>query len=129
MKLRLLNNSVRLRLQQGEVARIGAGESVIEHTPLPGGSLTYRLDIANSDSVSARLSDATLTVTLPRNIAAAWADSDQVSIAGELATTDGETVSVLIEKDFKCLSPGRHRDESEDADAFPHPEEPSGKRC
>lgn len=129
MKLRLLNNSVRLRLQQGEVTRIAAGESVAEHTRLPGGTLIYRLEVADTASVAARLSGATLTVTLPRKIAAAWADSQQVSIASEFETDDGESLSVLVEKDFKCLSPGKERSEGEDADGFPHPEEHSGKRC
>lgn len=129
MKLRLLNNSVRLRLQQGEVARIGAGDSVVEHTRLPGGTLTYRLEVADTKNVTANLSGTTLAVTLPRHIAGAWADSEQVSIAGEFETVDGESLSVLVEKDFKCLSPGTERTEGEDADGFPHPEAHSGKRC
>jgi hypothetical protein len=65
----------------------------------------------------------TIAVRLPVALARTWAASEAVALRG-----DGPS-SILVEKDFACLSPaGRGEDES---DMFPHPEAAgSGKtRC
>ena len=46
MKLRILDNSIRLRLDRSEVARAGRGELVEGRTHFPGGRhLSYVLEI------------------------------------------------------------------------------------
>ena len=48
----------------------------------------------------------------------AWASSSQVSMSGSLQLDDGQTLELLVEKDFACLAPREGEDES---DMFPHP--------
>ena len=122
MKLRILGNSIRMRLKIGEVEVIGAGGRIEEKTQFPDSALSYSLEVADITEMESRFDDGRLAVRLPREAAKAWASSDSVSVFGEQALSDTETLSVLIEKDFKCLAPGHHRDCKDDEDTFPHPD-------
>lgn len=124
MKLRTRTNSIRLRLSQGEVARLadeGAVEERIFVGPGEDDVLVYRLVAkASATSVFAMLDGRTLTVTLPQKEAVAWAKSDTVGIAKDVPAPGGRTLGILIEKDFACLKP---RVGEDDTDAFPNPHE------
>ncbi|MFK8016452.1 MAG: hypothetical protein AB8G17_13550 [Gammaproteobacteria bacterium] len=126
MKLRIFENTLRLRLKQSEVEKIGRGQGIVECMPFPGMNFTYRLDVADIEQASGLFHNGTMTVVLPQSIARSWADSDQVSIVTVLTLSDNERLSLLIEKDFKCLSPGQHRSGAEDSDTFAHPNEREG---
>lgn len=119
MKLRIKGDSIRLRLSQGEVSKLAGGEAVEERTCFPGGAaLVYRLRaVAGAAQVGAAFHDGVVDVTLPRDAAATWAATEQVSLGGEQALPDG-TLRILVEKDFACLAPREGEDES---DNFPHP--------
>ena len=116
MKLRILRDSIRLRLTQGEVARLRAGESIVETTPLGEGvGFEYALMPGKTNAIAASMGDHRLTVTAPANALADWAASDAV---GVVCPMDTSGPSILIEKDFACLSP---RDGEDDVDTYPHP--------
>lgn len=117
MKLRIKGNSVRLRLTQREVARVGAGEPVVETTQFITGRLDYELCIAPSRSIEARFDGGRIVVRLPSEVALRWVTTDQVGIETDLPVADGQSLHLLIEKDFACLD---RRDD--DLDAFPHPQ-------
>ena len=72
---------------------------------------------------AASLSNTTVTVRLPESVVRAWANSDQISIHGEVQHSHNETLTLLVEKDFACLAPREGEDES---DMFPHPDAQSG---
>jgi hypothetical protein len=72
---------------------------------------------------AAFFSDNVVTVRIPETTVLAWATSEQVSIEGEQALDDGETLHLLVEKDFACLAPREGEDE---ADMYPHPEADDG---
>ena len=117
MKLRVLRDSIRLRLTQGEVARLGAGESIVETTPLSDGAgFEYALTPADTDTMMATLVDRRLTVTVPGDALAKWAAGDAVGVD---CSVDASGPSIRVEKDFACLSP---RDGEDDVDTYPHPE-------
>ncbi|MFK8016944.1 MAG: hypothetical protein AB8G17_16065 [Gammaproteobacteria bacterium] len=128
MKLRLRDDTLRLRLQQQEVEQLGNGDSVEAHTPLQNAGLTYRLTPTNASSISATLEQNALAIGVPQAVARAWANSDQVAIKADIESKDGATLSVLIEKDFQCLAPDANRHAADDADAFVHPGKPQN-RC
>ena len=115
MKLRIQANSLRLRLNQAEVALVrdgGHAESSIEFAP--GYSLSYRLEgLRGAESLSAHFDGRSIRVTVPIQQLKEWAENDRVGI-GSLSPNG---VEVLIEKDFQCL----HRSVEEEPDAFPHP--------
>ena len=122
MKLRLRNNSIRLRLTQGEIARFaetGLVEEVIEFGTAFNERLTYSLVTSRSEqSIRAGVQIRKITVFVPQAAADEWASTDQVGIEGSQSTGDGGKLHILIEKDFTCLEP---RAGGDDEDTFPHP--------
>jgi hypothetical protein len=68
---------------------------------------------------SAFLSNNVLTISLPEEKTRQWAASDEVSISAEQALDDGQSLKILVEKDFSCLAP---RDGEDESDMFEHPE-------
>lgn len=129
MKIRILDDSIRLRLIRSEVESIGRGERVEGRTHFVGGAvLIYLLDTGDvSDPVAALEAGpadvATVRVTLPRELGTAWATTDQVTIEAHQrldrgSAAEGRALRLLIEKDFKCLAP---RDDEDQSDAFEHP--------
>ena len=121
MKLRIRDNSVRLRLTRGEVETLRQEGMVSAKTGFPGGrDFQYVLESSPASvSPGAFLSDNVMTVRLPETTVLAWAASNQVSIEGEQLLNDGEKTIILVEKDFVCLTPREGEDES---DMFPHPQ-------
>lgn len=129
MKLRIRGNSLRLRLTQAEVARIKDGariEEAIAFGPEPHQQLIYALESStNAACVEADYRDGRITVRVPQSMAREWAcNSEQIGISGEQFRQrdglSGDTLKLLIEKDFACLTEHRGAD---DADTFPHPME------
>ncbi len=125
MKLRIRDNSVRLRLMKGEVTRLRDEGLVAATTSFPGGhDFRYVLESTPASvRPAAFLSGSVITVRLPETMVLAWADSEQVSIADDLLLDDGEHLSILVEKDFACLAP---RDGEDESDMYPHPEADGG---
>ncbi|MEO0339938.1 MAG: hypothetical protein AAF242_12070 [Bacteroidota bacterium] len=127
MKIRILNDSIRLRLSQTEVntlvdqgivrasTRFGAVEAAV---------FSYQIKIEEKvDLLSANYAADLMTIFINKNIVQAWAaDDTHISLKSAMPVGEGQTLSLLVEKDFKCLSPTRTEDES---DLFPHPKEES----
>ena len=121
MKLRIRDNSIRLRLMRGEVDTLKKDGLVTASTAFPGGR-TFRYAVESSPASvnpAAFFSENEISVRLPETTVLAWATSDQVSIEGEQMLVDGETLKILVEKDFVCLT---GRDDEDEADMYPHPE-------
>ena len=121
MKIRTRGDSVRVRLNRGEVDRLAAGISVVDQTHFPDAVLTCRLDVTEVDDISASFSDGTIALSVPRSRVLNWANTDEVSLYSEQDLSETGSLSLLIEKDFRCLEPGHHRDCEDDEDTFPHP--------
>jgi len=120
MKLRILGNSIRLRLTQSEVAAFGEHGRVVAHTRFkPGEYLTYVLEASDRvDHLAALYEDESITVRVPTAWVSGWVDTNKVGLEGEQRIEGDEVLSILIEKDFKCLHGPEDRIE---ADAFPNP--------
>lgn len=122
MKLRINNNSIRLRLTQPEVEMIGNGMAVEESLFLhkaSGESFRYRLEPCNQlATIAASYSDNQLLVKVPKLDAQSWASTEQVSLR-HIQDVGSENASIiLIEKDFQCLHKRPDEDESHN---FPNP--------
>lgn len=122
MKIRIKGNSLRLRLSQTEIKKIeqdGVVSDVIAFGP--GQALVYSLERSDSlQETKAIFTDNRILVLLPEKTVNDWINTDQISIIGtqDNATTEG--LSLLIEKDFRCLTERTHENED---DLFPHPKE------
>lgn len=120
MKLRIRDNSIRLRLSQSEVDAVENDGIVSASVPFAGGtSLTYCVESTPAcvDPV-ANLTNNELSVRLPKSWVDRWASSDEVSLQSEQQLEHGEKLKILVEKDFACLAPREGEDET---DMFPHP--------
>lgn len=128
MKLRLRDDTLRLRLTRSEVAALADQGRVEARTRLGGASLLYAVEASDeTEAPGARLALAShraeLVVHLPGPRVRAWAQSDEEGIYGEQEIRNGSpgSLQIAVEKDFRCLTP---RDEAEDPpDAYPHPQE------
>jgi hypothetical protein len=121
MKLRIRDNSVRLRLMRSEVDALRKDGLVSSKIEFPG-SREFNYEVESSPASvnpGAFLSDNVLTIRLPETTVLAWAASEQVSIDGEQLLDDGQRLSILVEKDFACLVP---REDENDAEMFENPD-------
>lgn len=119
MKLRIRDNSIRLRLTRGEVDRLALEGRVASAITFPDGArLEYAIESATGrDAPAADYAGNRVRVTAPEAAVREWASSGQVSISGEQPLAAGG-LSILVEKDFACLTARADEDES---DMFPHP--------
>ena len=122
MKLRIRDNSIRLRLTRGEVESISTDGLVSASVPFSGG---VKFDYVLESSPAcvkpvAMFSNNVLSVRLPEKDVIEWAGTEAVSISAEQLLDDGGQLNLLVEKDFACLAPREGENES---DMYPHPEE------
>jgi len=114
MKLRLLDDSIRLRLSQSEVLAAREQGLVESQTRFADGSVfTYALEAAESAAApSATYTRDRMVVRLSARAIEDWANDDAaVSLRGEVRLADDRQLKLLVEKDFKCVAP---RDDDED---------------
>ena len=118
MKLRIQGNRIRVRLTQSEVARIGDGQRVEQTTRLSP-TVSFTSAVQSSPTTTTTLVtfiDNTLVIWLPIDVARAWATGDEVGVSATVDVGDGQSLAILVEKDFQCL----HGDERT-KDAYPNP--------
>lgn len=122
MKIRIKGNTVRLRLSQSEVATLGRQNEVADSISFgPDQSLDYILQrSAEAKQVTATFSERKIYIELPDPVALSWVSSDQISITATQENAVAGGLSILIEKDFRCLT---ERVGENEEDLFPHPKE------
>jgi hypothetical protein len=119
MKIRMLNNSIRLRLSQGDIKVLEESGKIIERVNFPSGQeLSYSLMRNEEEMITADFMDSEINTFIPVNLLSEWINTDKVGFEQDLPISGGGTFKILIEKDFKCLTE-RSEDES---DLFPHPD-------
>ena len=121
MKLRIRDNSIRLRLSRTEVVSVNSNGLVRGKVQFAGSnSFDYVLESSPATvKPEAHISNNMLTVRVPQMDVNQWAESEQVSISSEQILDNGGLLKILVEKDFACLVPREGEDES---DLFPHPD-------
>lgn len=104
-----------MRLSQKEVDQIGSGEMVREVTAFPSSEFTYMLGVHDEeDLIKTNFDNGRLSVSINRQQAAEWANSEEVGIDND----QRDQLFVSVEKDYQCLTVRPHEDES---DLFPNP--------
>jgi hypothetical protein len=127
MKLRIKENTLRVRVSRSEVARLLAGdrlEETIHFTPEPIARFTYALQQERSLSrPTVQYAENRVAILIPAEEANAWGTTDQVGIAESVSLGNLGSLGLLIEKDFACLD----RSEEDNGDTFPNPN--AGTTC
>ncbi len=103
MKIRIRENSVRLRLTKTEVDEFAEKGYIEEHTNFGTSVLTYALMATEKDVMSADMVNNTITMYIPEAKAKDWATSQKVGYDANMSLADGNELYLLLEKDFKCL--------------------------
>jgi len=119
MKIRIFDDSIRLRLDRQEVNTIATNQRVVCQTRFPSGDVfQYELMVANTDVVTASFEGNCISICLPIATANEWATTEQdISVSATSPLEDG-ALSLLIEKDFECLDP---RDGEDQSNRFKNP--------
>lgn len=110
---------MRIRVSRGElnqIAEAGFAEDAVHFSA--DSALRYRVTVAPDGEPAARFGADELSVVLPRAAVERWLAPEEVSIRGEQPIGGGESLKILVEKDFECLTP---REGEDDSDLFPNP--------
>jgi|SRR6478672_11915878 hypothetical protein len=120
MKLRLRGNSVRLRVNQREVAALGAGRALSEGVRFPAGnSFIYTLEPFPASTPEASFRDGIICVKVPESTLRDWAANDLIGLYFDLPGRESN-LKVTIEKDLECVNESA---EERDPYAFPRSED------
>jgi hypothetical protein len=107
LKLRIRDNSIRLRLSKTEVDTVNSD-----------GLVRGKVQFAGSNSFTYVLESSPATVKPEAHFS-------RVSISSEQNLDEKEHLKILVEKDFACLAPREGEDES---DLYPHPDADDNSR-
>lgn len=119
MKIRIKDNSIRLRLTQSEVNLLSKQGKVEKRTHFtPHNILIYAIETADVTEMKATFENGKITVYLPQEEARTWINTEQVGMEQFSQLTVDEGLKILVEKDFTCLV---KREGEDDMDTYPHP--------
>jgi hypothetical protein len=116
MKLRIKGNSVRIRLTKPEVDAFGRDGHIEEQTTFINGTLSYVLQSYDGDTMSATIFGNKITMQIPAIFAKEWVETNKVGYEYNQPLPDGNTLYLLLEKDFKCLDENITEDQSDSYD-------------
>ena len=108
MKLRIEDNTLRLRLSEEEVQQFGQKGRVavtVKLGPKPGDQLVYALEHSpnpNATNLNVVYAVGALDVQVPRDLAAEWVSTDRIGFSDSIQVTADQQLRVLVEKDLYC---------------------------
>lgn len=109
MKLRLEENSLRLRLSEAEVAQFASTGRVaytIAFGPTPAQTLRYALErlppTATAEVVQVRYASGALAVEVPATLAEEWTSTEKNGFSTQILVAEGQQLRILVEKDLDC---------------------------
>ncbi len=121
MKIRIKGNFIRYRLTQTEVQRLADGAMLSESTCFGPGerqTFVYALQVKEGiDALQASFDGWSITLFIPAEAARTWHAESRVGFENEQEVAPGQTLKLLLEKDFACLD-DTHEDQ---ADKYPNP--------
>lgn len=121
MKMRTNKNSLRFRLNQTEVSSLSTNgfiEDCLQLGPSSICTLKYSLIFADHPEINISFSSNHIRIFIPATLGAQWLSSDQVGLEHKIQFNEWTSLSILLEKDFQCLTPRLNEDESNN---FPNP--------
>jgi hypothetical protein len=113
MKIRIKDNSIRFRLTKSEVKKLCTEGYLQSTTELNTATLTYAIQVQeNMQSLNADFVNNKITLLFPSAEAAVWNDSDRITYENTVILNSGNSLKLLLEKDFICLD-HTHEDQSD----------------
>jgi|SRR6476661_869586 len=113
MKLRIEDDTLRLRLSEAEVrdfAQTGRVAATVHFGSGEGQHLTYALErgsepaetLPTETPVQVHFEAGSLTVLVPFGLAKTWVESEQNGFTHDLPLATGQPLRILVEKDLPC---------------------------
>lgn len=115
MKIRVLGNSLRLRIKKSEIAIFAEDGKISDKIVFGENELIYSLKVSNEKTIHSYFLDNEIVVSIPKNVAVNWIESDLVSLENNITRP-----TLLIEKDFVCTSDTCNESEEQQKDSFPN---------
>ena len=117
MKIRIKGNSIRIRIVKTELDNFGRDGYLEERTEFGDNYLTYRLESKEGiDNLQAGMKGSTITVYMPEPMQKEWIATETVGYRNDMPLSNGKSLFILIEKDFKCLDGEVLEDQSDNFD-------------
>ena len=117
MKLRIKGNSVRIRLSVTEVQLLSSGMQLQEITRFGDSQLVYAVQPVDAENMHATFSNNKITLQVPSVYLQGWPSNSVVGFEELVNVGGGDTLHLLLEKDFKCLDVS----EEDQSDFFENP--------
>ena len=104
MKIRINNNSLRIRLSKSEVSTLATEGTLDNKINFGTGVLKYILSQSAVDKqLVATFSNDSIVVSIPDSFALDWPNNNIIGLDGDQPISETETLYILVEKDFKCI--------------------------
>ena len=104
MKIRIKENSIRIRLTKSEVDYFGTNGYLEEKTEFGNSELVYALQSkAGINEITASFEGNTITVNMPETLKKEWVETNITGYENKMDIGMGKQLFLLIEKDFVCL--------------------------
>ena len=117
MKLRLRNNTLRIRFGTSEVETLADGGTVESVTPFgPDQALVCRV-VPSGQAPLASFEESVVSLQVPASSLRDWASGSELTLEHEQVWPGG-SLRISLEKDLACTHPRKGED---DSDAFPNP--------
>ncbi|MEO6187922.1 MAG: hypothetical protein ABIO82_08125 [Ginsengibacter sp.] len=113
MKIRIKGNSIRLRLSKSEVDVFAAEGIVEEATEFGNDTLVYAVKSYEAGNMSAEFVGGNVTIFIPKIMVQNWVGSDLVGLDYDMPVKNEKYLSILVEKDFKCMDAVIKEDQSD----------------
>ncbi len=120
MKIRIKENSLRLRLTKSEVETFAKTSTFSQQIAFaPDSQLTYTIEAsADIKEPIGLFNGLEIKVLVPITLAKEWVNSKQVGFETQQLISEENYLKILVEKDFACLKP---RAGEEESDNYPNP--------
>lgn len=98
MKIRIKDNTVRFRLTQSEVAKLGEEGIISSFTEFVDRPFIYAIEKTEDAELSAAFIENRMVLKMPAAMITEWIATDRVGFEGQSGK-----IKLLIEKDFVCI--------------------------
>lgn len=112
MKIRIKDNSVRLRLTQSEIAKLGNTGMVESTTAFVGRPFIYAVQRTIGGQIDVAFVDNRIVLSIPASMVHELVTTQRVGFEGIAGS-----VKLLVEKDFACLD----NTVEDQSDNYPNP--------
>jgi len=113
MKIRIRDNSLRIRLSRSEVELFNQEGYLQAQTDFGSNRFYYAVNRTDDESMSAEFIDKRITLFVPQHLLQNWATTNLVGLEYNFPLDNGSHLYLLLEKDFKCIDAVATEDQSD----------------